>query len=134
MATRGRRDDREEEPLTPEELEKFKERLLKEREEVATRIRDRANTARVEDHPVEEMDQANRATEEAFNMRLLDKEVKLLREIDTALAKFETGEFGICEGTEEPIERRRLEARPWTRYSFAYKEQLEREKKGRSGR
>lgn len=134
MATRGRTDDIEEEPLTAEELTKFKERLLKERDEVATRIRDRANTARVEDHPVEEMDQANRATEEAFNMRLLDKEVKLLREIDAALVKFETGEFGICEGTEEPIERRRLDARPWTRYSFGYKEQLEREKKGRSGR
>lgn len=134
MATRGRREEKEEEPLTPEELKSFKERLMRERDEVATRIRDRANTARVEDHPVEEMDQANRATEEAFNMRLLDKEVKLLREIEGALVKFESGEFGICEGTGEPIERRRLEARPWTRYSFAYKEQLEREKKGRSYR
>lgn len=133
MATRARPDE-EEEPLTTEELEDFKQRLMKERDEVATRIRDRANTARVEDHPVEEMDQANRATEEAFNMRLLDKEVKLLREIDAALAKFETGQFGICEGTGEPIERRRLDARPWTRYSFAYKEQLEREKRGRSMR
>lgn len=133
MATRTRRDEaEEEEPLTSEELASFKERLLKEREEVAARIRDRANTARVEDHPTEEMDQANRATEEAFNMRLLDKEVKLLREIDGALAKFDQGTFGICEGTDEPIERRRLDARPWTRYSFAYKEQLEREKKGRS--
>lgn len=134
MATRGRREEDEVEPLTAEELEKFKARLTAEREEVATRIRERANTARVEDPPVEEIDQANRATEEAFNMRLLDKEVKLLREIDAALAKFDAGEFGICEGTGEPIERRRLEARPWTRYSFAYKEQLEREKKGRSYR
>ena len=132
MATR--REEKEEEPLSAEELKQFKERLLVERDEVATRIRDRANTAMVEDHPVEEMDQANRATEEAFNMRLLDKEVKLLREIDAALAKFDSGEFGICEGTGEPIERRRLDARPWTRYSFAYKEQLEREKKGRSSR
>lgn len=135
MATRGRREDEEEvEPLTAEELEKFKQRLLDERDEVATRARERANTARVDDPPVEEIDQANRATEEAFNMRLLDKEMKLLREIDVALAKFDSGDFGICEGTGEPIERRRLEARPWTRYSFAYKEQLEREKKGRSGR
>lgn len=134
MATRGRREEDEVEPLSQEELAKFKERLLTERDEVATRIRDRANTARVEDPPVEEMDQANRATEEAFNMRLLDKEVKLLREIDAALAKFDSGDFGVCEGTGDYIERRRLDARPWTRYSFAYKEQLEREKKGRSHR
>ncbi|MBK8011360.1 MAG: TraR/DksA family transcriptional regulator [Deltaproteobacteria bacterium] len=124
-----------EKPLTKKELEKFKKLLLQHREEVTTRIRDRADTARVdEDDLIEEMDQANRATEEAFNMRLLDKEVKLLREIDAALQRFDEGTYGICEGTEEPIERRRLEARPWTRYSVAYKEQLEREKKGRASR
>ena len=30
-------------------------------------------------------------------MRLLDKEVKLLREIETALGKFELGTYGICQ-------------------------------------
>ncbi|MCK6547733.1 TraR/DksA family transcriptional regulator [Myxococcota bacterium] len=122
-----------EKPLTKAELKKFKARLEEEREAVAARIRERASTARVDGADlIEEMDQANRATEEAFNMRLLDKEVKLLREIDVALAKFDTDPptYGICEGTDEPIERRRLEARPWTKYSVAYKEQLERAKKG----
>lgn len=135
MAPRTRR-AKEEKPLNKRELEKFKKQLTQLREEVSGRIRDRANTARVDDAGdlIEEMDQANRATEEAFNMRLLDKEVKLLREIDVALAKFEEGEYGVCEGTGEQIERRRLEARPWTRYSVAYKEQLEREKKGGSWR
>ncbi len=125
-----------EKPLTKKELEKFQKRLTELREEVAGRIRNRANTARVENFAelTEEIDQANHATEEAFNMRLLDKEVKLLREIEKALRKFDEGTYGICEGTEEQIERRRLEARPWTRYSVAYKEQLEREKKGRASR
>src|SRR5579871_5016140 len=92
-----------EKPLTKRELDKFKKRLLELREEVAGRIRDRASTARIDGADlIEEMDQANRATEEAFNMRLLDKEVKLLREIDTALAKFDNGTYGICEGTDEP--------------------------------
>ncbi len=134
MATKTRR-TKEEKPLSKKELAKFKERLVELRDEVSERIRERANTARVdEDDLIEEMDQANRATEEAFNMRLLDKEVKLLREIEYALKKFDDGSYGICEGTDEPIERRRLEARPWTRYSVAYKEQLEREKKGRASR
>jgi DnaK suppressor protein len=130
-----RRKQEKEKPLTKKELEKFKKLLLDQRAEVAERIRERASTARVDENDlIEEMDQANRATEEAFNMRLLDKEVKLLREIEGALAKFEDGSYGICEGTGEQIERRRLEARPWTRYSVAYKEQLEREKKGRANR
>jgi len=131
----GRRRLEKEKPLTKKELEKFKKLLLDKREEVITSIRERASTARVDENDlIEEMDQANRATEEAFNMRLLDKEVKLLREIEGALVKFEEGTYGICEGTDEQIERRRLEARPWTRYSVAYKEQLEREKKGRAHR
>ncbi|MBX3211155.1 MAG: TraR/DksA C4-type zinc finger protein [Labilithrix sp.] len=61
-------------------------------------------------------------------LRLADKERKLLVEIDRALAKFESDTYGICEGTGEPIGLRRLEARPWTRFSIAYKEQLERER------
>lgn len=131
----GRRRLEKEKPLTKKELEKFKKLLLDKREEVASSIRERASTARVDENDlIEEMDQANRATEEAFNMRLLDKEVKLLKEIEGALVKFEEGTYGICEGTDEQIERRRLEARPWTRYSVAYKEQLEREKKGRASR
>lgn len=135
MASKTRRAEKEK-PLTKKELEKFKKQLEDLREEVTLRIRERANSARVDeaDDLIEEMDQASRATEEAFTMRLLDKEVKLLREIDAALAKFDEGTYGICEGTDEPIERRRLEARPWTRYSVAYKEQLEREKKGRASR
>lgn len=134
MAGRTRRTEKEK-PLTKRELDKFKKHLTQLREEVSSRIRDRASSARIdEDELIEEMDQANRATEEAFNMRLLDKEVKLLREIDAAIEKFDEGTYGICEGTGEQIERRRLEARPWTRYSVAYKEQLEREKKGRASR
>jgi DnaK suppressor protein len=132
MTIKKRPVDKENKPLSKKELEQFKARLTQLRDEVGARIRDRASTARVDENDlIEEMDQANRATEEAFNMRLLDKEVKLLREIDVALEKFALGTYGICEGTDEPIERRRLEARPWTRYSVAYKEQLEREKKGR---
>jgi len=135
MAPRRKKTELEK-PLTKTELKKFKARLEELRDEVSERIRNRADTTRVENFSelTEEIDQANHATEEAFNMRLLDKEVKLLREIETALTKFGLGTFGICQGTEEQIERKRLEARPWTRYSVAYKEQLEREKKGRVSR
>ncbi len=86
------------------------------------------------DNLADEMDMATRHSDQAYLLRLADKEHKLLAEIDHALAKFEHGTFGVCEGTGEPIELRRLEIRPWTRYSLEYKEQLEREKGGRVGR
>ena len=78
----------------------------------------------------DEIDIAQRHTEQASLMRFADKERKLLGEIDHALEKMEkSGEYGVCEGTEEPISFKRLEVRPWTRYSVAHKEQLERERK-----
>jgi len=41
-----------------------------------------------------------------------------LQEIEWALARMESGSFGICEETEEKIETERLLAIPWTRYSI----------------
>ncbi|MGE4132882.1 MAG: TraR/DksA family transcriptional regulator [Bdellovibrionales bacterium] len=41
-----------------------------------------------------------------------------LLEIESALLRIQKGTFGICEETEEPIERERLLAIPWTRLSI----------------
>lgn len=58
-------------------------------------------------------------------LQLAEKERKLLQELEHALAKVDAGTYGVCEGTDEPIGFGRLNARPWARYSIAYKEQLE---------
>jgi DnaK suppressor protein len=42
----------------------------------------------------------------------------LLREIESALQRIESGTYGICEETGEPIEKDRLLAIPWTRLSL----------------
>ncbi|QED29833.1 RNA polymerase-binding protein DksA [Microvenator marinus] len=114
--------------LTEEDLEHFKQRLLQEREDMLAKLNRHLNEAMVDnERPADELDQAGRISDQAYLMRLADKEQKLIKQIDRALAKFESGEFGLCEGTGEPISRKRLEVRPWTRYSIEYKEQLERE-------
>ncbi|GIL17151.1 MAG: hypothetical protein BroJett040_09020 [Oligoflexia bacterium] len=41
-----------------------------------------------------------------------------LIEIEMALARIQSGQFGICEETEEPIEAERLLAIPYTRLSI----------------
>lgn len=41
-----------------------------------------------------------------------------LLEVEMALARIESGRFGICEETEELIESERLKAIPWTRLSI----------------
>ena len=44
--------------------------------------------------------------------KLRDRERQLLAKIDEALARIDDGGFGTCADCEEPIEVRRLEARP----------------------
>jgi DnaK suppressor protein len=117
-------------PFKKKELEYYKKLLLEKREETLKSIEDRKKLSfKSQQQMTEELDQAAQASEQALNMRLLDKDLKLLREIDLAFARFEDGSYGICEGTGEEIERKRLELRPWTRYSLDYKQELEHKKK-----
>jgi hypothetical protein len=53
------------------------------------------------------------------------KEQDALYEIDEALDRIRTGSYGICELTGKEIERQRLEAIPWTRFSADAEKTLE---------
>jgi DnaK suppressor protein len=81
---------------------------------------------------IEELEQAATGQHQDVSLRILDKEVKLLREIERALKKFDNEEYGLCEGTMEPIGYARLKARPWARYSVTHKEELERQQREQS--
>lgn len=123
------------EALTGEQLKILRERLLAERAAVLTRVRERLGLAApLQTHLPDEMDEVSVNQDLALMFRLADKEQKLLSEIDAALARMDVGTYGLCEGTGEPIEYKRLLARPWARFSVAYKEALEREQTTRPGR
>lgn len=64
--------------------------------------------------------------EQEFTLGLVENERKLLREINQALAKIQDGTYGTCEGTGKPINKVRLEAQPWARYSIEHARQMER--------
>lgn len=119
----------DEEDFSEKELAYFRERLEKERSSVKERLRLRLEGMTDDERPADELDQAGRLSDQAFLLRLADKERKLLSQIEHALEKLDAGDYGYCEGTEEQITRKRLVLRPWTRYSIEYKEELERAKK-----
>ena len=117
----------QEEALSASELELLRQRLHEERAAVQSRVNERlALAAPLESRHPDEMDEAQSNQDLALLFRLADKEQKLLAEIDAALQRFEDGTYGLCEGTGDPIGFGRLKARPWARYSVAYKEALER--------
>jgi DnaK suppressor protein len=82
---------------------------------------------------MDEVDLASATIEQNLTFRLLDRDRKLVAEIERAIDKLKHGDYGYCEGTGEPIPKKRLELRPWTRHSVKYKEQLEKLKKSGRG-
>ena len=119
----------DEEEFSKEELTYFRGLLIKERDAVKIKLASRLENMADDERPADELDQAGRLSDQAFTLRLADKERKLLNQIEHALEKFDESDYGFCEGTGEPISRKRLNLRPWTRYSIEYKEELERQKR-----
>ncbi len=121
--------------LTTAELATLREKLLAARDAIERKVSAHVELAvPTESHLADEMDQASSDQEMGFLLLLASKDRGLTAEIDAALKRMDEGTYGLCEGTDEPIGFRRLEARPWTRYSVGYQEQLEREGRARGER
>ena len=122
--------------FSKDELEMFRGLLLSERSKILEKARKTMEEGNIQidkNEMFDEVDQAAAMIDQNLTFRLLDRDRKLLFEIDHALAKIDTGDYGYCEGTGEPIPKRRLELRPWCRHSVKYKERLERMKKSGRG-
>lgn len=121
--------------LLPAEVALLREALLDAREALERRRSAHVDAALpTESHLADEMDLASRDQDMGFALLLAGKDQNLSAEVEAALKRMDDGSYGLCEGTDEPIGFRRLEARPWTRYSVGYQEQLEREERARGVR
>jgi DnaK suppressor protein len=78
------------------------------------------------DDRFDEIDQASSDMEQSMRMRLCNRESLYLKKVDEALMRIEEGSFGLCEECEEPIELKRLEARPTATLCVGCKEDQER--------
>jgi DnaK suppressor protein len=117
--------------LTKKELKKFQELLEEKRKVVLERARQMLSEGMVldaNDLP-DEMDLASSEYIQSFEFRLRGREKSLLSKLDLALKKIDDGTFGICEICEEPIGKKRLEARPETSLCIKCKEDQEREER-----
>ena len=81
------------------------------------------------DDPPDEIDLASSEYTQSMVFRLRDREKFLLKKIDDALARIESGTYGICEICEEEISVKRLEARPVTTMCIRCKEEQEKAEK-----
>lgn len=118
--------------LNKKELKKFQELLDEKRKAVLERAREMLAVENMQldtnDLP-DEMDLASSEYLQSFEFRLRGREKSLLSKLDLALKKIDDGTFGICEICEEPIGKKRLEARPETTLCIKCKEDQEREER-----
>ena len=74
-------------------------------------------------------DRASSETDHSLELRTRDRQRKLISKIDSAIRRIDSGEYGYCEATGEPISLRRLEARPTATMSLEAQEMHERREK-----
>ena len=75
------------------------------------------------------VDQASSYTEKNVEMRAINRQIKLISKIDSALKRIQNGTYGFCEDTGAPIGLKRLMARPVATLSIAAQEKHEKEEK-----
>ncbi|BAP45887.1 RNA polymerase-binding protein DksA [Pseudomonas sp. LJDD11] len=103
----------------------FRELLMSQRTELQTRISSEFIDLR-EYQPASDLADIGAAEEQRqWQLRVLEREKKLLDKIDEALERLVRGEFGWCAETGEPIGLKRLLLRPTASLCIEAKERQE---------
>jgi DnaK suppressor protein len=126
----GYRPSANEEFMSDEQLAYFRAKLLDWKDSIIRESRD--TMAQLKSGPMREADVTDRASSEtdwAIELRTRDRQRKLIAKIDAALRRIETGEYGFCEVTGEPISLARLEARPIATMTVEAQERHERQER-----
>jgi len=75
------------------------------------------------------VDQASSYTDKNVEMKAINRQIKLISEIDKALLRIKDDTYGFCLDTAEPIGLKRMMARPVAKYTIAAQEKHEKDEK-----
>lgn len=107
----------------------FRELLLGQRAELQARIEEEFTKLRQPDTSSDVADIGAAEEQRRWQLRLLEREKKLLDKIDQALERLARGEYGWCAETGEPIGLKRLLLRPTATLCIEAKERQEQREK-----
>lgn len=112
-------------------LVKYRKLLLEEKQRLLNNSKNalKNELALSPDDMPDETDLAASEINQNLVFKLRDRERQLLAKIDEALSRIDDGSFGTCADCEEPIEIRRLEARPVSTLCIGCKEKQEHREK-----
>ncbi|SDT11252.1 transcriptional regulator, TraR/DksA family [Halopseudomonas xinjiangensis] len=112
--------------MSEEQQAFFRDLLTRERESLRERIDEEFQALRNNDNiPGDAADVGSAEEHRQWQLRMLEREKKLLDKIDESLDRLANGDYGYCEETGEPIGLRRLLLRPTATLSIEAKERQE---------
>jgi len=99
--------------LSEKQLEKFNEQLVTWRNELAGNLNDTLHSMHAEEQTSfpDPTDQATMEADRNFDLRIKDRERRLIKKIDQAIARIKAGTFGSCESCGGQVSTKRLQAR-----------------------
>lgn len=119
-------------PLKKSDIEKFKKRLEDLKEEMTRLVQEttqdvKTDSSESKGYSQHQADEGTDDFDRTISLKLTDKEIAIVRQIDRALEKIEEGTFGVCDISGEEIPLKRLEAIPYATMTVAAQEKFEKE-------
>ncbi len=106
-------------------LEQMSKDLLSEADKTLSEMTDH------NDHYPDPTDRASAESDRNFELRIRDRERKLLAKIKSTIARIDSEDFGVCDDCGDDISLERLEARPVTALCIACKTKQEDDEKAK---
>lgn len=108
----------------------FRAKLMRWREDILNESRETLEALQSQSQSHADLaDRASSETDRSVELRARDRQRKLVAKIDAALRRIDDGTYGFCEETGEPINLKRLDARPIATLSIEAQERHERREK-----
>ncbi len=115
----------ESEYMSARQLRFFKEKLRRLEDEILVNAGETTEHLRETQFVPDPADRATIEEEHALELRTRDRERKLLKKVQQSIVRIDSGEYGWCEETGEPIGIPRLLARPTATLSLEAQERRE---------
>ena len=116
----------EKKEMTNINVENFRQVLEAKKSELLSGTSDRDEI--LIENAAEDFDRLQQQMNREVAIRNLDRESKLLKEVQAAIGRMDDETFGICLRCEEPIPEKRLKALPWAAYCVPCQETVDRQR------
>jgi len=111
--------------MNEEQLAFFKGKLSSQKQEILEGLKETSSHLQNQEREIDENDRASLEEERWLELRIRERESKLLKKIEEALLRIESGDYGSCDDTGEEIGLERLLVRPTATLSIEAKQKRE---------